>query len=197
MKTDRRDAEKLARCHRAGELTAVCSWVPDAAHEALRDLVRAARSGQESSTSASPPFGEIPAASSGKRPTDAGEVWTQKYLNWIPDSRCASEQAAAGRHAGALPGGSGNHIGERIAKLEQSHRRSGGKQACARNSGRDRSLAGVTRSGADDRCYSGFRAWQAVPVFQPEPVDGIQRPGVERTFERRPRGSAGRNHQDR
>src|ERR1700686_4953752 len=38
-KTDRRDAEKLARCYRAGELTAV--WVPDAAHEALHDLVRA------------------------------------------------------------------------------------------------------------------------------------------------------------
>ena len=34
VKTDRRDAEKLALCHRAGELTAV--WVPDAAHEALR-----------------------------------------------------------------------------------------------------------------------------------------------------------------
>ena len=39
VKTDRRDAEKLARCCRAGELTAV--WAPDAAHEALRDLVRA------------------------------------------------------------------------------------------------------------------------------------------------------------
>src|ERR1700731_1885300 len=39
VKTDRRDAEKLARCYRAGDLTPV--WVPDAAHEALRDLVRA------------------------------------------------------------------------------------------------------------------------------------------------------------
>jgi hypothetical protein len=39
VKTDRRDAEKLARCYRAGDLTAV--WVPDAAHEALRDRVRA------------------------------------------------------------------------------------------------------------------------------------------------------------
>ena len=39
VKTDRRDAEKLARCYRAGDLTAV--WVPDAAHEALRDFVRA------------------------------------------------------------------------------------------------------------------------------------------------------------
>jgi transposase len=39
VKTDRRDAEKLARSHRAGDLTPV--WVPDEAHEALRDLVRA------------------------------------------------------------------------------------------------------------------------------------------------------------
>jgi transposase len=39
VKTDRRDAASLARLHRAGELTAV--WVPDAGHEAVRDLVRA------------------------------------------------------------------------------------------------------------------------------------------------------------
>ena len=39
IKTDRRDAAGLARLHRAGELTAV--WVPDAMHEAMRDLVRA------------------------------------------------------------------------------------------------------------------------------------------------------------
>ena len=39
VKTDRRDAEKLARSHRSGDLTAV--WVPDGGSEALRDLVRA------------------------------------------------------------------------------------------------------------------------------------------------------------
>ncbi len=39
VKTNRRDATTLARLHRAGELTPV--WVPDAAHEAMRDLVRA------------------------------------------------------------------------------------------------------------------------------------------------------------
>src|SRR6201981_4029753 len=39
VKTDRRDAVMLAKLHRAGELTAV--WVPDAAHEAMRDLGRA------------------------------------------------------------------------------------------------------------------------------------------------------------
>jgi transposase len=39
VKTDRRDAVMLAKLHRAGELTAV--WVPDSAHEAMRDLIRA------------------------------------------------------------------------------------------------------------------------------------------------------------
>lgn len=39
VKTDRLDAIKLARLLRAGDITSV--WVPDAAHEAMRDLVRA------------------------------------------------------------------------------------------------------------------------------------------------------------
>jgi transposase len=39
VKTDRRDAVMLAKLLRAGELTAV--WVPDDAHEAMRDLIRA------------------------------------------------------------------------------------------------------------------------------------------------------------
>ena len=39
VKTDRRDAEQLARLHRVGDLTAV--WVPPPEHEALRDLCRA------------------------------------------------------------------------------------------------------------------------------------------------------------
>jgi transposase len=45
VKTDRRDAEKLARAYRSGDLTAV--WVPDAEHEALRDLVRAREAGKK------------------------------------------------------------------------------------------------------------------------------------------------------
>ena len=39
IKTDRRDGDALARLHRAGELTAI--YIPTAADEALRDLVRA------------------------------------------------------------------------------------------------------------------------------------------------------------
>src|SRR3989337_237680 len=39
VKTDKKDAEKIARMHRMGELTAIC--VPTPAQEALRDLLRA------------------------------------------------------------------------------------------------------------------------------------------------------------
>ncbi len=39
VKTDRRDADQLARLYRAGELTAI--HVPDQKDEAIRDLVRA------------------------------------------------------------------------------------------------------------------------------------------------------------
>lgn len=38
IKTDRRDAQRLAVLHRSGNLTAV--WFPDSGHEAMRDLVR-------------------------------------------------------------------------------------------------------------------------------------------------------------
>jgi transposase len=39
VKTDRRDCKRLAELSRAGELRAV--WIPDPAHEAIRDVVRA------------------------------------------------------------------------------------------------------------------------------------------------------------
>jgi transposase len=39
VKTDKRDARKLARLLRAGELTAV--YIPEATDEAMRDLCRA------------------------------------------------------------------------------------------------------------------------------------------------------------
>jgi transposase len=48
IKTDRRDAIKLARCYRAGDLTPI--WIPDQEHEALRDLVRAREAASTIST---------------------------------------------------------------------------------------------------------------------------------------------------
>jgi transposase len=80
VKTDRRDAEKLARCYRSGELTAV--WVPDAAHEALRDLVRAREAAKKDQLRARHRLGKF-LLRHGRRPTQAGKAWTKKYLEWI------------------------------------------------------------------------------------------------------------------
>src|ERR1700690_3037801 len=80
VKTDRRDAEKLARCYRAGELTAV--WVPDAAQEALRDLVRAREAAKKDQLKARHRLGKF-LLRHGQRPPTAIKAWTQSHLQWV------------------------------------------------------------------------------------------------------------------
>jgi transposase len=115
VKTDRRDAEKLARCYRAGELTAV--WVPDAAHEALRDLVRAREAAKKDQLRHRHRLGKF-LLRHGKRPSGAGEPWTRKYLNWIQIHARFDEPALEATLTHYL--GEVEHATERIAKLEQA-----------------------------------------------------------------------------
>jgi len=110
VKTDRRDAEKLARCYRAGELTAV--WVPDAEHEALRDLVRAREAAKKDHR-----LGKF-LLRHGNRPIDAGQAWTQKYLNWIRIHVRFEQSALKATLAHYLE--EVDHIAERIGKLEKA-----------------------------------------------------------------------------
>jgi transposase len=80
VKTDRRDAAKLARSHRSGDLTAV--WVPDAAHEALRDLVRAREDAKQDQLRARHRLGKF-LLRHGKRPEGSMKAWTGKYMEWL------------------------------------------------------------------------------------------------------------------
>jgi transposase len=80
VKTDRRDAEKLARCHRAGDLTAV--WVPDAASEALRDLVRAREAAKQDQLRARHRLGKF-LLRMGRRPGAGLGAWTEPYMAWV------------------------------------------------------------------------------------------------------------------
>jgi transposase len=115
VKTDRRDAEKLARCYRAGELTAV--WVPDAAHEALRDLVRAREAVKKDQLRHRHRLGNF-LLRHGKRPIDAGKAWSKKYTDWI-NTHVRFEQpaleATLAHYVAEV-----HHIAERIASLEQA-----------------------------------------------------------------------------
>jgi len=80
VKTDRRDAEKLARSYRSGDLTPV--WVPDASHEALRDLLRARESAKKDQLVARNRLGKF-LLRQGRRAPKGMKPWTQKYLDWI------------------------------------------------------------------------------------------------------------------
>src|SRR4051812_19403186 len=81
IKTDRRDAEKLARSYRAGDLTPV--WVPDARHEALRDLVRAREAAKEDQLRAKHRLGKYLLRNGQRRPPRLKTNWTAWHLDWI------------------------------------------------------------------------------------------------------------------
>ena len=80
IKTDRRDAERLARSYQAGDLTPV--WVPDAKHEALRDLVRAREAAKEDQLRAKHRLGKY-LLRYGQRPADNCKAWTAAWWQWV------------------------------------------------------------------------------------------------------------------
>jgi transposase len=114
VKTDRRDAEKLARCYRAGELTAV--WVPDAAHEALRDLVRAREAAKKDQLKARHRLSKF-LLRHGRRP-EGIKAWTKKHLEWIKTHVRFDQPALEVTLDHYLH--EVEHIAERIAKLEKA-----------------------------------------------------------------------------
>ena len=83
VKTDRRDAMTLARLLRAGELTAI--WVPDEAHEAVRDLIRARRSAKEDATGAKQTVKSF-LLRHDRRYGGKG-TWTKMYWRWLSEQR--------------------------------------------------------------------------------------------------------------
>ncbi len=78
VKTDRRDALKLARLLRSGDLTAV--WVPDAAHEAFRDLTRARQAAQEDLTRVRHRLTKLLLRLGVRAPATA---WSKAYRQWL------------------------------------------------------------------------------------------------------------------
>lgn len=112
IKTDRRDAAKLARCYRSGDLTPV--WVPDKDHEALRDLVRQREAAVQDRHRARQRFGKFLLRHSFHKPEKMTR-WTQKYMAWIK-SLCFDEfalRATLEDHMQEI-----DHVDRRIERLE-------------------------------------------------------------------------------
>jgi transposase len=115
VKTDRRDAQKLARSYRAGDLTAV--WVPDAAHEALRDLVRARLAAKRDQLRARHRLSKF-LLRHGRRTPEGVSSWTQKHLQWVKTQvhfEHAAQEVTLGDYVHEV-----DHAAERIGRLERS-----------------------------------------------------------------------------
>jgi transposase len=90
VKTDRRDAEKLARLHRMGELTAI--RVPTPAQEALRDLVRTREDAKEDALRRRHRLQKF-LLRQGRR--YEGKSWTKVHWNWIRSQTFPDDNAQA------------------------------------------------------------------------------------------------------
>ena len=78
IKTDRRDAQKLATCLRAGDLTEV--YVPDSHVEALRDLERCRTAARKAQTSARHQLGKFLLRQGFQWERSN---WTKAHMTWI------------------------------------------------------------------------------------------------------------------
>jgi hypothetical protein len=184
VKTNRRDALSLAKLQRAGELTAV--WVPDARHEAMRDLTRAREAAVEDLTSKRQQLlsllRRLGRHHAGKR------NWTRMHMSWLASQKldhaeqriAFEEMLLAVREAQA-----------RVARREQAIRAalpdwlvaSGGSHGID-GEARLRPRRGERFPGRDGRL---------VAVSDCAGPDGLSRPGTERAVDRR-EGQARRHH---
>ena len=114
VKTDRRDAVKLARNYRAGDLTPV--WIPDAAHEALRDLVRARLAAKKDQLRARHRLSKF-LLRHGRRPATGAKAWTAAYMRWAKEVRFdqAAQEATLSDYIHEV-----EHARERIVRLERA-----------------------------------------------------------------------------
>ena len=172
VKTDRRDAASLARLHRAGELTAV--WVPDAGHEAIRDLVRARLDAVHALRRARQQLSGflLRQGCHYGRP-----AWTKLHRRWLAGLKF--EQAV-------------HHIvlEDYIAAVEAAQARRDRLTAQIEAMLADWTLAPVVaalqtmRSMALDNAATLSRTGRSDALCQPAPADGLSRAGAVRAFER-------------
>jgi hypothetical protein len=134
VKTDKRDASRLARLHRAGVLTAI--RVPSLAEEAVRDLVRARaalladrKRAQQRITAMLLRHGRV---------WRSGSYWTLAHEQWIAGGRPVTLASPSGRgsagqargpRTGAPPGPASRGTAARAQAGGNSSRKSAGKSA--------------------------------------------------------------------
>src|SRR5260370_6396057 len=116
VKTDRRHALKLASCYRSGDLT-TC-WVPDAAHEALRDLIRAREAARKDQQRARRRLGTFLLRHGRRRPESMKTAWSTHHMKWIKTNvhfDLPAQEATLGDYVHEV-----EHVALRIKRLDQA-----------------------------------------------------------------------------
>jgi transposase len=114
VKTDRRDAEKLAQSYQSGDLTPV--WVPTPEHEALRDLVRQRAAAKADESRAKHRLVKHLLRRGLREPNEC-RAWTHPWWRWVQSLKFdheAQQVAFADCIAEVL------HMEERLARLDQA-----------------------------------------------------------------------------
>jgi transposase len=113
VKTNRRDALGLARQLRAGELTAV--WVPDARHEAMRDLTRAREAAVEDLRGKRQQVSSLLLRLGRHYP--GKRTWSKAHVDWLLGQRLDHAESRIAFEEMLL---AVRQAQERIARLEQA-----------------------------------------------------------------------------
>src|SRR5262249_34363968 len=123
VKTDRRDAEKLARTYRSGDLSSV--WVPDDHHESLRDVVRARQAAKEDELRAKHRLTKY-LLRYGQRPSEGCRAWTAACWHWVRHVQFAhaEQNTTLVDHIMEV-----DHQSQRIARLRCTESSSGSKRS--------------------------------------------------------------------
>lgn len=114
VKTDRRDAEKLALLYQSGNVSRV--FVPDAEHEALRDLVRAREAAKKDELRAKHRLSKY-LLRYGQYAPSGCRAWTLTYWRWV---RTVKFEHAAQNQTLLDYIAEVEHQGQRIERIEQS-----------------------------------------------------------------------------
>lgn len=112
VKTDKRDARKLARLHRAGELTAI--HIPEARDEAVRDLCRARTDASQALARAKQQLGMFLLRNGHRYEGKAN--WTQAHMNYLRKLRMShpAQQLVLEEYIMEVDAGT-----ERVGRIEQ------------------------------------------------------------------------------
>ena len=116
VKTDRRDALKLARLLRSGDLVPI--WVPDQEHEALRNLVRSRADAKLDEVRAKHRLSKF-LLRQGAQPPVGMRNWSERYFQWL---RSLEFQHLADRVVFADYLAEVTAAGERVKRLEAALR---------------------------------------------------------------------------